>query len=63
MGYKIVVVTSAMGKTTNQLVEQAKQINPKISGRELDALLATGEEQAAAILTMALNNIGLMPYP
>lgn len=59
MGYKIVVVTSAMGKTTNQLVEQAKQINPKISGRELDALLATGEEQAAAILTMALNNIGV----
>ena len=42
-GNDVVVVLSAMGKTTDRLIEMARDINPKASKREMDMLLATGE--------------------
>lgn len=58
--YEVVaVVVSAMGKTTNNLDELAHRMADKPDLRELDALLATGENQAAALLSMRLNTIGI----
>lgn len=54
-GYKIAVVVSAMGKTTDGLINLAKQINQNPDARELDMLLATGEQTSAALLSMALH--------
>ncbi len=56
---KIVVVVSAMGKTTDGLFRLAKQINPEPSPRELDMLLTTGEQVTASLLSMALHNFGI----
>jgi aspartate kinase len=56
-GYKIAVVVSAMGKTTDNLIELAKKINVNPDSRELDMLLATGEQASAALLSMALHNL------
>jgi aspartate kinase len=57
-GQKIVVVASAMGKTTNKLIEMAKKISKTPNIRELDSLMATGEQQTVALLSMALNEFG-----
>lgn len=57
-GEKIVVVASAMGKTTNNLIEMAKKISETPNIRELDTLMATGEQQTVALLSMALNELG-----
>ena len=57
-GKKIVVVASAMGKTTNKLIEMAKQISETPNMRELDSLMATGEQQSVALLSMAFNELG-----
>lgn len=58
--YKIMaVVVSAMGKTTDGLDKLAHNIAPTPDKRELDALLATGEMQSAALLAMRLNAIGV----
>src|SRR4029078_3539195 len=56
---KVVVVVSAMGKTTNQLIEKAKAISASPSRRELDMLLTCGEREAMSLLTMALIEEGL----
>ena len=56
---KIVVVVSAMGKTTNSLIEKAKEITLKPNKREMDALLSTGESVSAPLLAIALNDIGV----
>jgi len=56
---KLVVVVSANGNTTNQLIQQAKKINPKPLARELDMLVSTGEQVSASLLTMALHGIGI----
>ncbi|MCF7926690.1 MAG: aspartate kinase [Candidatus Izimaplasma sp.] len=53
---KVVVVVSAMGKTTDYLISLAKKITSDIPPRELDTLLSTGEQQTIALLTMALKN-------
>jgi aspartate kinase len=53
-GYKIAVVVSAMGKTTDGLINLAKQISSSPDARELDMLLATGEQTSAALLSIAL---------
>jgi aspartate kinase len=53
-----VVVVSAMGDTTDDLIELAKKINPRPIERELDVLLSTGEIVSSTLLTMALHNIG-----
>lgn len=58
-GKKVVVVVSAMGKTTNQLIEKAKLISPAPSRRELDMLLTCGEREAMALLSMACAEEGL----
>lgn len=58
-GNNVVVVVSAQGKTTDQLIEKAKEINPKASKREMDVLLSTGEQISIALLAMALEKLGL----
>jgi aspartate kinase len=58
-GEKLVVVVSAMGKTTNNLIELAGQVSKEPLPRELDMLLATGEQVSAALLAMSLNDIGV----
>ncbi len=57
-GNDIVVVVSAMSGETNRLITLAKEIDSNISGRELDALLSTGEQVTIALLTMLLNKKG-----
>ena len=58
-GEKLIVVVSAMGKTTNHLVELAREISSEPDPREMDMLLATGEQVSAALLTMALHELGV----
>ncbi|MBI2543809.1 MAG: aspartate kinase, partial [Candidatus Rokubacteria bacterium] len=57
-GHRVVVVVSAMGKTTDSLVELASRITPTPQPRELDMLLATGEQVSIALLSMAIQNLG-----
>lgn len=58
-GKKVVVVVSAMGKTTNQLIEKAKAVAESPSRRELDMLLTCGERESMALLSMACAEQGL----
>lgn len=55
---KIVVVVSAMGKTTDQYIDLAKDISDNPDKRELDVLMSTGEMISASLLSMSLNAIG-----
>ncbi len=57
-GNDVVVVVSAMGDTTDELIDQAKQIAPVPSGREFDMLLTAGERISMALLAMAINSLG-----
>ena len=56
-GHDVVVVLSAMGKTTDKLLETARDINPNASKRELDMLLATGEQTSVALMAMAMQSM------
>lgn len=58
-GNQVVVVLSAMGKQTDVLLDMAKDINPKASKRELDMLLTTGEQTSVALMSMALDSLGV----
>lgn len=58
-GFNVVVVVSAMGKTTNQLIEMAKAISPDPPRREMDMLLSTGERTTMALLCIALQKEGV----
>lgn len=58
-GNRVVVVVSAMGDTTDDLIALAKQVNPEPNEREMDSLMATGEMASSAILTMALHALGV----
>ena len=58
-GYRLVVVVSAMGKTTDQLVAMANDIATAPSKREMDVLLTTGEQITISLLSMALQTLGL----
>ena len=58
-GNRLVVVVSAQGSTTDELIKSAEDIDPDASGRELDMLLSTGEQQSAALMAMALKKMGL----
>jgi aspartate kinase len=58
-GIAVVVVVSAMGKTTNQLIEMAKAISPDPPRREIDMLLSTGERTSMALLCIALHEEGI----
>jgi len=57
-GNDVVVVVSAMGDTTDELIDLAKQITPMPTGRELDMLLTSGERISMALLAMAIGNLG-----
>lgn len=57
-GNNVVVVVSAQGDTTDDLIEKANEINPKASKREMDMLLATGEQISISLLAMAIEKIG-----
>jgi len=56
--YGLVVVVSAMGDTTDELIELANRINPSPEKREMDMLLATGEQVSAALLAMCIQSKG-----
>ncbi len=58
-GYKLIVVVSAMGKTTDGLIKLAKEIAEYPSLREMDMLLTTGEQVSASLLSIALTSMGL----
>lgn len=57
-GYNIVVVVSALGDTTDKLIELADKINTSPSEREMDMLLSTGEQMSVALLAMAIHKLG-----
>ncbi len=59
-GNDVVVVVSAQGDTTDDLIEKAKEINPSASKRELDMLLTAGEQISISLLAMAIEKLG---YP
>ncbi|MGE4485176.1 MAG: aspartate kinase [Oscillospiraceae bacterium] len=58
-GNDVVVVLSAQGDTTDELLEKAAEINPNSSKREMDMLLSTGEQVSVALCAMALEGMGL----
>src|SRR5438552_8084464 len=58
-GSELVVVVSAMGDTTDDLLALARAIASEPDARELDMLLATGEHQSATLVSMALHAIGV----
>jgi aspartate kinase len=57
-GHQVVMVVSAMGKTTDQLIALANQITPSPPKREMDQLLATGEQVTISLMAMALEEMG-----
>jgi aspartate kinase len=57
-GDDLVVVVSAMGKTTDQLIELARQVSDQPEDREMDVLLSTGETVSSSLMAMALRAIG-----
>lgn len=57
-GNSVVVAVSAQGDTTDDLIEKAREINPNASKREMDMLLATGEQISISLLAMAIERIG-----
>ena len=58
-GHDVVVVLSAMGKTTNELIAKAKDINPKPPKRELDMLVTVGEQISVSLMCMAMAELGV----
>lgn len=58
-GYDVVVVVSALGDTTDELIKLADKINKRPSEREMDMLLSTGEQISVALLAMAIHKLGL----
>ena len=57
-GHDVVVVVSAMGDSTDELIELAEQVSPIPPPRELDMLLTAGERISMALLAMAVGNLG-----
>lgn len=57
-GHSIVVVVSAQGDTTDNLLKKAYEINKNPSKREMDALLSAGEQMSSSLLAMAIENLG-----
>lgn len=58
-GRRVVVVVSAQGNTTDELIRRARQTHPQPDSRELDQLLATGETASAALMAMAIQRAGV----
>ena len=57
-GNRVIVVVSARGKMTDELLELAYEINDNPSARELDSLLSTGEQMSSALMAMAIHSLG-----
>jgi aspartate kinase len=57
-GNRVVVVVSARGKKTDELIDLAHQVHPQPPARELDMLVATGEQESIALLAMAIDRLG-----
>lgn len=57
-GNQVVVIVSAMGDTTDELIDLAEQVSPMPAGREFDMLLTAGERISMALLAMAIKNLG-----
>ena len=57
-GNSVVVVVSAQGDTTDDLIEKAREINPRANKREMDMLMAAGEQISIALLAMAIEKMG-----
>jgi aspartate kinase len=58
-GHRVVAIVSAMGKTTDELIEMAHQVSPHPNRRELDMLLTTGERISMSLMSMALSDLGV----
>ena len=57
-GNSVIVIVSAQGDTTDDLIAKAKEINPNASSREMDMLLSTGEQISISLLAMAIQSLG-----
>src|SRR5690349_12135959 len=57
-GQRVVAVLSARGKTTDRLLEAAREISPRPDPREMDMLLSIGERESCALCAMAINDLG-----
>lgn len=57
-GHKVVVVVSAQGDTTDEMIEKAAQVNKRRAAREMDAYLAAGEQMSAGLMAMAIGALG-----
>ncbi|CDN44892.1 MULTISPECIES: aspartate kinase [Paenibacillus] len=57
-GHKVVVVVSAMGDTTDDLIDKSRELNPNPPAREMDMLLTTGEQISVALLSMTIHGLG-----
>ena len=58
-GHDVVVVLSAMGKYTDELIEKAKDINPNPPKREMDMLYTIGEQMSVSLMAMAMDEMGV----
>ncbi len=58
-GHDVVVVLSAMGKYTDELIAKAKEINPNPPKREMDMLLTIGEQMSVSLMSMAMDSLGV----
>lgn len=58
-GAQMIVVVSAQGQTTDELIAAAASVNPRGSLREMDAYLASGEQQSAGLMAMAIGSLGV----
>ena len=58
-GHRVVAIVSAMGKTTDELIQMAYQVSPHPNRRELDMLLTTGERISMSLMSMALSDLGV----
>lgn len=57
-GHQVIVVVSAMGDTTDELIDQAKLLNQDLPAREMDMLMTTGEQISIALLSIAIQQLG-----
>ncbi|MFM8252830.1 MAG: aspartate kinase [Planctomycetota bacterium] len=57
-GHQVIVVVSAMGDTTDDLIDLAQKITDRPAAREMDMLLSTGEQVSVALMAMAINELG-----
>ena len=58
-GAQMIVVVSAQGQTTDEMIATAKAVNPRGSRREMDAYMAAGEQQSAGLMAMAIGSFGV----